>query len=143
MSLTAYKDDAIVAFPKVLLRTADQYNLWKERVSACCWVTTRLDVFTLTDDECDAYTLEQEEKKGERDRLDKVGKCYLTIISLLSDDLFIKVAHVPKGKLASLIAEIRSALAVGSAEDINPLRVELYAVSMVRDCHSDLQSYIS
>lgn len=141
MSLTL-KDDA-VTLPKVVLRTADQYTLWKERVAACCWAATRLDVFTLTDAQCEEMAGESDEKKSDKERQDKIGKCFIIITSLLSDEIFVKVAHIEKGKLASLIAEIRATLAVNSVEDINPLRVELYSASMARDCQNDLQTYIS
>jgi hypothetical protein len=138
MSLNRADDFAI---PRVILRTGDQFALWKERVAATCWAATRLDVFSLSDDDCDLLIQEHHESKS--DKLDKIGKCYLTITSLLSDEVFVKVAHVQKGKLASLIGEIRAALAVNAVDDINPLRVELYAASMVKDCKSDLQTYIS
>ena len=52
-------------FPKLQLRTSDQYTLWKERVAACCWASTRLEVFSLTDGECEAINHEYEEKKGD------------------------------------------------------------------------------
>ena len=53
------------------------------------------------------------------------------------------MAHVGKGKIHSLIAEIRASLAVSTIEDVQPLRVDLYGVDMTRDCNNDLQTYIS
>ena len=124
---------------KVILRTADQYSLWKVRVSAACWSATRIHIFNTTDTECDAAS--DAFAAGDL-KLDWVGRCWLIITSAIHDDLIMKLSHVEDGKLGSLIQEIRSALLVNIAEDVQPLRLELYAATM-QACNSDLQSYIS
>ena len=58
------------------------------------------------------------------------------------DELFMKVAHVPHGHIASLIEELRSALLVSGTEDVQSLRHELYSATMMT-CGGDLQSFIS
>ena len=72
-----------------------------------------------------------------------MGKCWLTITASLHDDLLVKVAHVERGKIATLMTEISAALMVNSAEDVQPLLLELYGATMVKDCNSDLQTYIA
>jgi len=124
---------------KVVLRTADQYNLWKVRVSASCWAATRKHVFNITDEDCDEASAAYE--RGDT-KLDWVGKSWMIITSAIHDDLIMKLSHVEDGKIASLIEEIRSALLVNIAEDIQPLRLELYAATMSAN-NSDLQSYVS
>ena len=76
-------------------------------------------------------------------QLNWVGKCWLTITGALHDDLLVKVAHVQRGHIHSLLAEINAALLVNSAEDVQPLRLELYGATMQKDCNSDLQTYIA
>ena len=123
----------------VILRTADQYRLWKARVSTACWSATRADVFAVSDEDCDksmkAYVA------GDA-KADWVGRCWSIITNALHDELFMKLAHVKQGHIASLMAEIRAALLVNIAEDVQPLRLELYAATM-QACSNDLQTYIS
>jgi hypothetical protein len=130
--------------PKIILKTGEQYNLWKERVSTTCWALTHVDVFTLTDEQCAKLIAIAEEPKQAEGKsyvqIDIVGKCWTVLTSHLSDDLFLKVSHVAKGNIASLIAEIRASLAVSTVEDVQPLRVDLYSANMVRDCKNDLQT---
>jgi hypothetical protein len=137
---------------RISLRTAEQYHLWKARVHAACWAATRLDVFTITNEVCDTLaaspsTSEEKDKPrpaSESPKVkDPVGKCWTLITGSLHDDLFIKLVHVQSGHIASLMAEIRSALLVNIAEDAQPLRLELYGASMQKDCNNDLQSFIA
>ena len=136
------------------LRTADQYHLWKARTHAACWAATRLDVFSIADDDCKQLNqnfLSAVEDKPSKDgksaardsRIDPIGKCWTIITSSLHDDLFLKLVHVEPGKIATLMAEIRSALMVNMAEDVQPIRLELYSANMQRDCNNDLQSFIA
>jgi hypothetical protein len=37
----------------VILRTADQYHLWKARISTACWSATRANVFDVSDEDCE------------------------------------------------------------------------------------------
>jgi len=54
----------------VLLKTADQYDIWKARVTDACWAATTRNVFNVTDEDCtrglDAFV---EAKEG-------VDKCW-------------------------------------------------------------------
>ena len=102
---------------------------------------TRLDVFALSDAECDALIQACDDSKGKEP--DVIGKCWTAITSMLSDELFLKVSHVKKGHIASLLFEIQAALQISIVDDVQPLRVELYSADMTRDCKSDLQTYIS
>ena len=124
---------------RITLNTAEQYNLWKARISAACWSATRVDVFNFTDDECDAAL---EAYSNGENKIDIVGKCWSLITNSLHDDLFLKLAHIKQGHIESLMSEIRNALLVNIAEDIQPLRLELYGATM-QACGSDLQTYIA
>ena len=89
MSLSADSvDDKRV---KIVLRSADQYLLWKARCAAACWSVAKQNIFEVTDEECD--TASEESKKDPRPT-DWVGKCWLIITLALHDELFMKVAHV-------------------------------------------------
>lgn len=137
---SAAADDTRV---RVILRTADQYHLWRARVNASCWAATRLQVFTITDKECISLLGKFAEDEKADSRHDVIGKCWTLITTSLHDELFLKLVHVIHGHIASLMDEIRSALLVNIAEDVQPLRLELYGASMQRDCNNDLQSFIA
>ena len=67
MSLTAaMTETSAIAATKVLLKTADQYIVWKARVADACWAATHRDVFTVEDADCkrglDAYVAAQEQR---------------------------------------------------------------------------------
>src|SRR6185437_11172301 len=123
MSLNAHDSDARQAGPKIILKSGDQYQLWRERMATYCWAYTRLDVFSLTDDECVELITAHDEKEDAKPAANPVGICWDVLCKHLSDDLFLKVAHVGKGKIESLISEIRASLAVSTIEDVQPLRV--------------------
>ena len=102
--------DSAFAQPRVLLKTGAEYRLWKERVANICWAATRIHVFELTDVECAALIkIYDERKEGDRITVDVVGKCWMVLLSHLSDDLFLKVSHVPPAK--SLLSLPKFALA--------------------------------
>ena len=124
---------------KVMLRTADQYPLWKARINSACWSATRISVFAVSDEDCSKASANFANGYEKRDW---VGKCWIIVTSALHDELFLKLAHVEQGHIATLMSEIRAALLVNIAEDIQPLRLELYAASMLAN-GCDLQSYIS
>ena len=124
---------------KIVLRSADQYLLWKARCAAACWSVAKQNIFEVTDEECD--TASEESKKDPRPT-DWVGKCWLIITLALHDELFMKVAHVEHGHIASLFDEIRASLLVSSSEDIQPLRIEIYSATMASN-GNDLQMFIS
>src|SRR6478672_7585225 len=123
MSLnSASVDDAKILIAKAPLRTTDQYPLWKFRITAACWAVARRDIFDLTDDHClDAVNAFE---RGDT-KIDWVGKCWLLLINSLHDDLFLRVAHVEQGCIASFLTEIRAALLVNTPHEIQPLRIEL------------------
>ena len=125
-----------------VLRTADQYHAWKTRVSNKCWAQTGIDVLLVSDDTC-AKAMKADLEVKESDRLNWVGKCWLAITGSLHDDLLIKTSHVQRGHIASLLKEINAALLITSAEEIQPLRLEMYGASMQKDCASDLQTFIA
>jgi hypothetical protein len=141
MSLTDSSAAAAAALRPVtvILRTADQYHLWKARISTACWSATRANVFEVSDNDCDKGL--KVFAAGET-KSDWVGRCWSIVTNALHDELFMKLAHVQQGHLATLMSEIRAALLVNIAEDIQPLRLELYAANM-QSCSNDLQTYIS
>ena len=98
MSLNA--DDSRLTAVKTLLRSTDQFQLWKARVTAACWSSARRDIFTVTDDQCIEAINAAE--KGEQ-KNDWVGKSWLILINSLHDDLFIKVAHIEQGHIAAQV----------------------------------------
>ena len=66
----------------VVLKTADQYDIWKARVADACWSATAKDVFSISDEECKKAIalLEAEDQKAElRATADWVGKCWTII----------------------------------------------------------------
>jgi hypothetical protein len=145
MSLTAAGSAVVDELPKVVLRSSDQFALWKERVSNLCWAATHVDVFSLSDDQCDRIMKAYDDAKKDRggNVVDVVGKCWVLLTSHLSDELLMKVSHVRKGAIATLLFEIRAGLCVNTMDDVQPLRIELYSASMAQHCNNDLQSYIS
>jgi hypothetical protein len=128
----------------VILKTADQYDIWKARVSDVCWSATLKDVFSITDDDCKAAIakLELPEQK-EKYLYDWVGKCWTILTSSLHDDVYRKVNHVSRGLLQSLLREISHALVVNNLEEVSPLRLELYGATMQKDCGCDLQTWVN
>jgi hypothetical protein len=102
-------------------------------------------VFAVTDDECKAAVavLEGDAKKPEeKSAADWVGKCWTIITSSLHDEVYLKVNHVSRGLIKSLLSEIAHAI-VNNLEEVQPLRLELYGASMQKDCGSDLQTWIN
>jgi hypothetical protein len=75
---------------KVLLKSADQFSLWKARVGAAIWAATNKDVFAVGEDEKDP------ENKW-------MGKAWMILTSSLDDELFMKLAHVPQGNIPAML----------------------------------------
>ena len=144
MSLNVSSSAAAGVGLKCVLKTADQYDMWKARVSDACWCATTKDVFNVSDEECKKAiaVLEDPEVKGEP-KGEWVGKCWTIITSSLHDDVYMKVTHVSRGLIKSLLTEIAHALVVNNLEEVAPLRLELYNGSMQKDCGSDLQCWIN
>ena len=133
--------DALIQNKTPLLKTADQYQAWRVRIANKCWAATGKDIFALKDQVCVAAIKAVMEEKDASKRDNWVGTCWLTITGALHDDLLVKVAHVERGMIGSLLAEINAALVVYSAEEIQPLRLELYGATMQKEGNSDLQTY--
>jgi hypothetical protein len=153
MSLTSAMTESSTLKCSVLLRTADQYPIWKSRVTDACWAATHKDVFAITDEDCKiavgdfeaAATAKMAKKKGEAPvgPPDWVGKCWMIITSALHDDVYSKISHVRRGAIQSLLGEIQQALVVNNMEEVAPLRLELYGGTMQKDANNDLQTWIS
>ena len=78
MSLTA-ETTAKTSKCSVVLKTADQYDIWKARVTDSCWSATLKDVFTIADEECKHAINELEKKDPKEHHLHSwVGKCWTT-----------------------------------------------------------------
>ena len=123
-----------------LLKSADQYLAWRTRVADKCWALTGHDLADVTDKECVAAlkTAGDEKEAAKRD-------CWVSSAGLshpLCDDLLLKLT-VKRGLIQSLMAEINAALQINSAEEIQPLRLELYGATMQKDGNADLQTYIA
>ena len=120
--------------PKMLLKTADQYLVWKSRVSDACWAATHRDPFAVDDTDCkrglDAYIAAQETRvkaaKGDAPEgpQDWVGKCWLIITSSLHDDLYRKVSHVNRGSIH--LCSLKSIMVLCSTKSM--------AQQMQKDC---------
>ena len=82
--MSANIEDSRFAF-KTLLRTADQYPIWKQRLRAVCWGCVKQDIFDVTDDQCVAAINAFEKSEGK----DWVGKSWMMLTNSLHDDLFV------------------------------------------------------
>jgi hypothetical protein len=122
-------------------------------VADSCWAATHRDIFSITDGDCktgmEAYenALDARAKAKKAEAVvgpdDWVGKCWLIITTSLDNEVYRKVSHVRKGAIQSLLTEIQNTLVVNNMEEVAPLRIELYAATMQKDCCSDLQTWIS
>src|SRR4051812_6508743 len=95
------------------------------RIASECWSATRLEIFDLTQEQCDAGSLEyKESEKSNNDKsktTDWVAKLWRIITASIHDELYIKLKHVPRGHIPALLSEVRTALMVDSAEDASTL----------------------
>jgi hypothetical protein len=124
-----------------LLKTADQYLAWKTRVFDKCWAVTGHDLSMVTDEEC-VTALKTLEHKDADKRETWVSQCWMIITQALSDELLLKVT-AQRGHLRSLLTDINVSLMINQAEEITPLRLELYGATMQKDGNNDLQSFIA
>ena len=128
------------------LRTADQHDAWRVRISDKCWAKTGKDILAVTNAACKAALtkLHDEAKTAdERAAHSWVSTCWLMITKSLHDDILMKVAHVERGCIETLLKEIAASLVVSTLDEVGPLRLELYGATMQKDCNSDLQTYIA
>ena len=119
------------------LRTADQYDLWQARITDACYGICGKDIFEVTSQEAKDALSEPTKTKNEW-----CFKSWTLLRNSLHDELFVKVKHVERGHIPALLSEIRTALLVDSADEIQPIKVELYSASM-RNCSNDLQTYVA
>ena len=127
------------------LRTSDQYEAWVAKITDKCWAKTGKDIFTITDAACVAALtkLHAESKTAaEVSQHGWVTTCWSSITKSLHEEIMIKVSHVERGHIASLLKEIASALTVYNTDEVGILRLELFGATMEK-CNSDLQSFIS
>ena len=104
----------------LMLRTPDQYTIWKARVGdACC--ATHKSIFDVTDQDCAVGLKEYDDNKKKSDAVDWVGKCWMIITGSLHDDIYSKVSHVQRGCIQSLLEEVSQALVVNNMEEVQPL----------------------
>ena len=114
MSLSARMSAEFAALQKcsVILKTADQYDIWKNRVTdACC----TMNVFNLTDEDCSRAMDEFVEAKeaGEK-KQNWVATCWQIITTSLHDDVYRKVSQSPRGGIETLLKNIGHALVFGT-----------------------------
>jgi hypothetical protein len=128
----------------IILRSADQYLMWKARVGDLCWSATGMDIFDVTDDQCKTLMRVLADQAGEKKTKDKwLSKCWDIVTTSIHDDVYRKVHHVSRGLLQSLLTEIAHALVVNNLEEVPALRLELYSSTMAKDAGSELQAWIS
>lgn len=144
MSLSAGTDSVAMKAPtRLLLRAAENYDVWRARIDNECWAATHLSIFTLTDAECLERVTAFDKGEHKTPQMDLIGQCWKLIFNSLHDELLVKLVHVRQGCISSLLREIRSALLVAMADDVQPIRIELYSASMTKEGNCDLQTYIS
>lgn len=150
MSLMNAERTSVATSNTVFLKTADQFDMWKIRITDACWHSTSKDVMHLTDQECvDAlhdYDAKDPKAKTPSPKPSPcwVTQCWMIITSSIHDDLYKRVAHVPRGRIKSLLDEISHALLVTMpGMSVVNLRDELYSASMLKNCNCDLQLWVS
>jgi hypothetical protein len=133
---------------KLKLQSADQYHLWLARITDLCWAYTKIDINTILDTDCEKKSAgrpskgspDEEEKNGSAQW---VGRCWLLITTSLHDDVYLKVQHIKRGAIQSLMAEIRKSVLISSVEEVVPTRIKLYGATMEKEGGGDLQTFIS
>src|SRR5688572_1509767 len=112
-----------------LLKTADQYLAWRARIYDKCWAVTGHDLSQVTDDECLAALKSASDEKDASKRDLWVSKCWMIITGSLSDELLLKMT-AQRGLIRSLLNDINISLMINQAEEVTPLRLELYGATM-------------
>ena len=102
---------------KIKLRSADQYPLWLARITDLCWAKTKIDVSSVKDSDCGAKAAVASYGRGRKSSIaddsddEKEGlppwvqKCWLIITTSLHDEVYLKVQHIKRGMIASLLNE--------------------------------------
>ena len=146
MSLTSAEasQSALTGRCAVILRSSDQYDIWRARIAESCYAAVHKDVFAITDNDCKSAISECEKNHGaDRAKFEWVGKVWSILTSSLHDDVYRKVNHIPRGYVKSLLDEIAHTLVVNNMEEVGPLRLELYGGNMEKDGNNDLQLWIN
>lgn len=125
-----------------LLKTADQYLAWRARIYDKCWAVTGHDLSQVTDEECLAGLKNASEEKDASKRDLWVSRCWMIITGSLSDELLLKMT-AQRGCIRSLLNDINISLMINQAEEVTPLRLELYGATMAKEGQNDLQTYIA
>ena len=128
-----------------LLRTPDQHEAWRTRITDKCWAKTGRNILAVTDAACIAALTKIHHDDAKDEDFTKHGwvtTCWYIITQSLHDEILLKVAHVERGYIETMLKEIASALTVYTLEEVGPLRLELYAATMEK-CGNDLQSFIA
>lgn len=131
----------------VVLKTADQYTVWKSRVGDACWAACHKDIWKVNFADCHEALTQYDDKKdvdlATKSKNDWVGHCWMIITSSLHDELYTRVSHVSRGDIPGLLKEISHALVINTAEDVQPLRLKVYGANMQKDADNDLQKWIA
>src|SRR5690349_3793304 len=85
----AYTLSRTSAKVNIQLQSADQYDLWINRVADACWATTETDLIEITDEQCQSA-----ESENQKSKEDWVPVVWLLITGALHNDLYQKIAHV-------------------------------------------------
>ena len=111
----------------LLLRTSDQHDAWRLRVTDKCWAKTGKDILLVTDAVCIAALSKIHKEDAKADDYAKHGwvtTCWNTITKSLHDEILLKVAHVERGHIETLLKEIASSLTVFTQDEVSPLRLD-------------------
>ena len=72
-----------------------------------------------------------------------VLKCWQIITESLHDEVYRKISQTPRGHIETLLSNIAHALVINNAEEVQPLKAELWSATMQKDCGCDLQAWIN
>jgi hypothetical protein len=168
MSLMSADQSSQEQLPSVnlKLRTPDQYHLWLARITDLCWAHTKIDITTVKDVDCEIKSAassssttaaassgssrgaSRSSRTGDTEDDEKtlapwVQKCWLLITTSLHDDVYLKVQHIKRGQISSLLSEIFKCVMLGAQEEVVPTRIGLYGATMAREGGGDLQTFIA
>ena len=74
--------------PPLVLRTAEQYDMWKARVADACWAATGKDIFAVDDDDCDtAISCAEVADSKTRKEYEWLNKCWHIVTTSLTNYL--------------------------------------------------------
>src|SRR5690349_3773284 len=86
---------------RVILRSAENYDIWRIRVSAECWAATRKELFEISQEQVDAFNSEIKTAPTKKDKTgldyDWVTQIWGILTTSLHDELLLKTRHITKG----------------------------------------------